>query len=75
MKSNVGSLCGTTGDDGTNVCLHFFSKKSMKALRTFAAVLKSLELAVEELEGPNSLSSAVRNCTQVPAGEIPMLFR
>src|SRR4051794_34861830 len=33
VNKSVGSSCGTTGDDGTNVCPCFWTKKSMNCWR------------------------------------------
>src|SRR5260370_38331984 len=38
VKSRVGSSCGTTGDEGTNVCPCFLTKKSMNCWRISLAV-------------------------------------
>src|SRR5215216_2122541 len=39
VNSSVGSSCGTTGDDGTNVCPCDFTKKSMNCRRMSAEVV------------------------------------
>src|SRR3954452_10376301 len=44
VNSNVGSSCGTTGDDGTNVCPCRCTKKSMNCWRIWAEVIGVLGL-------------------------------
>ena len=46
QKSSVGSLCGTTGDDGTRVCAFLSAKKRRKVVRTRSAGHSSLAAAL-----------------------------
>src|SRR3954464_2964367 len=51
VNSSVGSSCGTTGDDGTNVGPCLCSEKSMDCWRIWAEVIGLVELVVELMAG------------------------
>src|SRR5262249_6557367 len=75
VNSNVGSSCGTTGDDGTNVWPCFFTKKSMNCCRISLDVgMEHLNHQVSQQRPALRFASSARN-TKQGAALFPALHR